>query len=168
MISKEREKYHELMSGFIPMLRKGALVYDIGVSSTHNYSHLFQDFHFMTIDRDSKKNPDICLDIEKLTSLYDFEDYLDIADAILCNGVIEQCSDPFNMLRACNSMLKSSGLALFGFVLLGFPEYDNDRFRFTKRGARESLGACGFGIRHEFIVTHEGKETYIYLVAQKI
>jgi hypothetical protein len=165
-VSQERHKYHEIMAEFVKLVPKGSIVYDIGRSIYHDYSIVFKDHDFSTVDMDADKDPDILMNIE---DLYGFcvNERPPQANAMLCNGVIEQCNDPMQMLRSCHGMLQDKGLILFGFCLLGYPIHDLDRFRFTQSGALFALGRCGFNIiRHE-VVSREGKESYIYVVAQK-
>ena len=164
--SKERTKYHEAMEDFVLRIPKASIVYDIGKSNTHDYFDVFKDMDFKTIDRDKNKVPDIVLDIEKLNE-FNADDYLELADAILCNGVVEQCDNPFKMIEACYSILKSNGIILFGMVLTGFPLYDNDRFRFTAQGAELAIKHTGFTILTKEIVQRDGVDTYVYVVAQK-
>ena len=161
-MSPERKRYHQIMSEFILLLSPKSTVYDIGKSTRFDYAPLFSGHSFKTIDRDPDKRPDIAMDIEMLTS-----SSFATADALLCNGVIEQCNDPMQMIRGCNSLLKSGGLILFGFCLLGYPPYDNDRFRFTSQGAIVAVKRNGFNIIKIDIVKRNDIESYIYVLAKK-
>lgn len=161
-ISPERQKYHNLLKDFSGQIT--GLVYDIGKSDYHNYSNLFANIK--TIDRELKKNPDICTDIEKINK-EDMDHYLETAHAVLCNGVIEQCDNPFRMIEACHVLLKHAGLALFGMCLLGYPSHDLDRFRFTRQGAELAITRAGFKIMSTDVVQRDNKDSYIYVVAQK-
>jgi hypothetical protein len=165
-ISPERHKYHEIMAEFVKLVPKGSIVYDIGRSLVHDYADLFNGCDFSTVDMDADKDPDILMNIE---DLYGFcaKERPPQANAMLCNGVIEQCNDPMQMLRACHGMLQDKGLILFGFCLLGYPIHDLDRFRFTQSGALFALGRCGFNILKTEVVSRGEAESYIYVVAQK-
>lgn len=164
--SPERLKYHSTLDIFISMLKPGMRVYDIGKSHIHFYDDGFRGFEYMTIDRDPVKSPCILLDVELLNP-GNVEDYLKPADAILCNGVIEQCTDPMKLIRSCNAILKYHGRALFGFVLLGYPQHEFDYFRFTLNGALRAVQECGFVASQNIIVERGGIESYVYLICHK-
>lgn len=179
-ISQERIKYHELLEDFvaritlgssnydpISMASSGGIVYDIGKSEVHDYRGLFKKFSYKTIDRDPWKKPDIGIDIEGLTN-HNVEDYLDRASALLCNGVIEQCDDPFAMIRACNALLRMDSLALFGMCLLGYPPHSLDRFRFTESGALDAMKKCGFEVITKTIISRQEVPSYIYILCRKV
>lgn len=168
-MSPERQEYHRIIPKFISSISfcgKRQVIYDIGRSDIHDYSATFKDFDYKTVDRDPFKRPDISLDIEGLNEI-SVDDYLDRADGLLCNGVIEQCNDPFAMLRACRAMLKDGGIALFGMVLLGYPALSLDNFRFTKSGAVNALKKCGFSILYVDFVERDGVPTYVYAICKK-
>jgi len=124
-------------------------------------------YHYRTIDRDKNKKPDILLDIESMDQ-FNAEQYLPVADALLCNGVVEQCDNPFQMIKACNAMLRMGGLMLFGSVLLGYPPHSYDRFRFTDTGALSALVRCGFAVRNAETLQRNGVPSYIYAICQKV
>lgn len=166
-VSQERLKYHEIMAEFVKSIPKGSIVYDIGKSIHHDYSGVFKDHDFSTIDMYDVKGPDILMNIEELPQIKP-EDRPPLADAMLCNGVIEQCNDPMQMIRSCHGMLKDGGLILFGFCLLGYPIHDLDRFRFTQSGALFAVRRCGFSVHKYQIVSRKETESYIYVVAQKV
>lgn len=165
-LSPERLKYHELMSRFIKFLVPGSLIYDIGKSHIHDYRKEFNKFDYRTIDRDLGKHPDILLDIEGLNEI-SIDDYLTRAEGLLCNGVVEQCDDPIKMIRSCHAMLKSNGQALFGFVLLGYPQHTYDFFRFTESGACGALKRAGFIIVDNVGVSRDGRPSYIYIFCKR-
>lgn len=165
-VSQERIRYHEIMAEFVKMIPKGSIVYDIGRSIYHDYAEIFKGCQFSTIDMDEAKDPDIIMNIEDLYCI-DAEELPRKAHAMLCNGVIEQCNDPMQMIRACHGMLEDSGIILFGFCLLGYPVHDLDRFRVTSQGAQFAVNRCGFKIISSSIVSRDNSESYIYVVAQK-
>lgn len=166
-ISPERSKYHELLLSFEKLLAPGSTVYDIGKSTRHDYRPIFSAHDFKVLDRDEAKRPDIVIDVEK-AGCYGFSDFTpDQVDAILCNGVIEQCDDPMQLIRSCNILIKPSGIILFGFCLLGYPLYDNDHFRFTARGATKAISRAGLTILKTDIVQRNGAASYIYVLAKK-
>lgn len=166
-ISAERRKYHELLESFSKRVFPNSVVYDIGRSRYHDYKYLFYECDFKTIDCDVTKKPDIFMNIEGINE-HNIDEYLPQCHALLCNGVIEQCWDPMELIRSCCALVRSQGLALFGFVLLGYPEHDFDRFRFTKQGAICALKQCGFNIEDSYIVKRDNVPSYIYVVCKKL
>lgn len=162
-MSPERIKYHEWQEKLKAYLTAGSLIYDIGKSAIYDYSQTFKDFKYYTIDKSKEKNPDLQLDIEIIDEL----GWKDHCDVLLCNGVIEQCENPFKLIQGCWILLKPAGYALFGIILTGFPIYDNDRIRFTVMGIRNALKK--FKIIDSEIIYRMGIDapTYIYLIVKK-
>ncbi len=165
-ISQERIQYHELMQEFIALVPNKAIVYDIGKSIYHDYKGKFKGRHFQVIDMDPDKAPDVVLNIEGLNEA-NIDQYIEKADALLCNGVIEQCNDPMQMIRSCSAILKMDGLVLFGFCSVGYPIHDLDRFRFTEQGSRFAIKRCGFTILKTVTVCRQELESYVYVMARK-
>ncbi len=166
MPSQERLKYHELMEEFVSLIPKGSIVYDIGKSFYHDYKDKFKGHRFKVIDMNEDKSPDIVLNIEGLNQ-HNVEDYIHRAAALLCNGVVEQCNDPLQMIRSCNAILKSDGVMLLGCCSVGYNLHALDRYRFTKQGAEHALKRCGFSIINTWTVERNGLESYVYVMARK-
>lgn len=163
-ISEERRKYHDIIPSFIKRIKREGIVYDIGKSHLHEYRSTFAGFHYLSVDRDPNKAPDILLDVEKYRHGLPG---LQPADALMCNGVIEQCDDPIEIIKACNDLLVAGGVALFGMVLLGYPPHENDRFRFTKNGAMSALVRYGFQVDDVTVIERSNIPSYIYAICTK-
>lgn len=162
-ISEERKQFHAVIPLFMDKLKPRARIYDIGKSHLHDYRNTFREFNYKTIDRDQCKQPDLLIDIEKDMLI----EGLPQVDAVICNGVIEQCDDPFKVIRSCSLLLHSRGYVLFGMVLLGYPPHENDRFRFTKNGAKAAIERIGLHIEHEEVITRGNVPSYIYAICRK-
>ena len=161
--SLERRKYHEWLEKFKNYLTPGCLVYDIGKSDKYDYAQTFQGYHYLTIDKDAKKNPDLVLNIEDANNLI----MLDMPDAVICNGVVEQCENPFRLFDNLFH-LKPGNIILIGTVLTGFPVYDNDRVRFTVMGITNLMKKYGIILDSEIIYREGIKDpTYMYLIMKK-
>lgn len=160
-ISKEREKYHELLNDISKRVYSGQIIYDIGKSNHHEYKNMFPDCDYKTIDVDATKKPDILLNVEKINER-NVKRYMPRCDLLLCNGVIEQCFDPMQLIRSCHALVKRQHVSLFGFVLLGYPEHKFDRFRFTEQGAYHALKSCGYTIRMTNTIKRADKPSYFY------
>lgn len=158
--SLERKKYHELITKIVPLLDTKSIIYDIGKSHKYNYAPIFRNNEYKSIDNNITKNPDIFLDFENTEEVIK----LPKADLILCNGVVEQCTNPFKIIENCLSLLNDKGYLLFGSVLTGFPVYQNDYFRFTANGLRRMFK----NIVTEEIVYREGitEPTYMYILSR--
>ena len=161
--SLERQKYHDWLEKFKAYLAAGNFVYDVGKSAKYDYAQTFRGYKYITIDINSDKKPDLMLNMEDEKSLA----FLTKADAIICNGVVEQCENPYQLFKVLFEILKPGGYALIGTVLTGFPVYDNDRVRFTAMGIRNVLK------EHQLIdsevIYRAGvvDPTYMYLIVRK-
>jgi hypothetical protein len=162
--SLERTKYHEWLEKFKNYLTPGCLVYDIGKSARYDYAQTFKEYNYLTIDKDANKKPYLILDIEDVRDLGG----LDVPKAIICNGVVEQCENPFLLFQNLFGLLQPGGFMLIGTVLTGFPVYDNDRVRFTVRGIINLMKKYGDILENE-VVYREGivDPTYMYLIVKK-
>ena len=125
----ERLAYHKWIEKFKNYLNPHDTIYDIGCFSRHDYHETMRDYYYSTVDKDVNQSPDILLNIETHSLLH--------ADGIMCHGVHSECANPFNLTKGCYNSLKSGGIALFGIVLLGYPEYDGEYWRFTQSGAKK-------------------------------
>lgn len=163
----ERRKYNDLVIEFSKKIPNGAVVYDIGVSAIHNYSGCFRGRSFFTIDRDLKKNPDIALDLEIYWSHPEYFYKIRQCSAVLCNGVVEQCGNPYTMMMGLNRITKSGGSLLLGCISIGYPIYDNDFVRFTPAGATRLVEMSGFIVDSKFIVDRENVPSYTFLLCTK-
>ena len=158
--SLERKKYHEIITKILPLFDINSIIYDVGKSHKYNYSSIFKNSNYKSIDISTGKCPDILLNFE------DTEEVLKLpkADLILCNGVVEQCNNPFEIIKNCLLLLNDRGYLLFGSVLTGFPVYENDYFRFTANGLRRMFK----NIVTEEIIYREGITfpTYMYILSR--
>ncbi len=131
------------------------LVYDIGKSTTWDYTSYFK-CQYQTIDRESKLQPNILIDMENYISFPG-----PMADGIVLNGVFEQCDNPFKLIHNVEYLLKDKGLILFGLPLTGMKPYGlNDKWRLTIDGARAYVKI--FSIIREHIFPE-----YVYLECRK-
>ena len=163
--SLERQKYHEWLEKFKVYLTAGCLIYDIGKSAKYDYASWFVDYRYLTIDKDVNKNPDLVREVE------DFHNLISLVnpDAIICNGVVEQCENPFLLFANLFELLQKDGYMLIGTVLTGFPVYDNDRVRFTAGGITNLMKKYGTIIDSEIIYREDIKDpTYMYLIIKKL
>lgn len=156
--TQERARYHEMLERFKSYIPKGATIYDIGKSTRHNYATVFKDYNYKTIDRNKAIEPDIVADVEKNIDL-------PLCDAVLCNGVVEQCDNPFLLFKNVTQLLEPKGVALYGSVSLGYPEYDVDYFRFTVKGLMRVLEKS-YSILESTLVTRV-TPSYVFVICQK-
>jgi len=161
--SLERQKYHEWLEKFKAYLTSGCLIYDIGKSAKYDYADTFKEYNYKTIDKDINKNPDIVADMEILIETYK----IDNADAFICNGVVEQCENPYQLFKVLFELLKPGGYALIGTVLTGFPVYDNDRVRFTVVGIKKVLKKRQLIDSEVIYRAGVTDPTYMYLIVKK-
>lgn len=163
-LTPERIKYHELLEGVIlSETPHDAKVYDIGKSSHHDYKPLFNGREYITVDRDPGKEPDLLVDLDKEGWPADL---LMSADLILCNGVTEQCANPFRLCSRLRGLIKSGGMAFFGIASLSYPPYSTDYTRFTPEGAERLVRQAGFGVIQKWIVERRNLPSYVYLKAK--
>ena len=133
--SANRQFFNEqALPKFISLLQTDATILDIGVSQAWGdyYASLFKAFNYKTLDRNPDVGANIVYDIELGSRTFSF-------DAVIGNGIWEQATNPFKMFDGIYNSLKVGGLALFGVVGLGYPEYSTDYFRFTDKGFRRLL-----------------------------
>lgn len=159
VITPERAKYHEFQDKLKHYIKKGSLIYDIGRSDSHNYNDKFTDYDYKTIDRLERKNPDILLDLEK--------DPINLpkADVIICNGVTEQCDNPFKIRETIGSLLKDDGYVLFGILSIGFEIYGTDYIRFTPNGVERFLR--DYKILEKGIVYRNDIPSYVLAIVKR-
>lgn len=109
---------------------------------------------YRTVDRDESLDPDIVLNLES-------EFLNDAADAIIVNGVFEQCNDPWALLRSVWLSLKSGGKLLVGLPSIGMEPYgEKDKWRVTRAGAREYM-------KHYKVTGFWEFPTYFYITGEK-
>lgn len=164
-LTAERQRYHQFLNLIKVLMWPGAIVYDIGKSIAHDYVGQFAAQKYKTIDRDPDKTPDIVLNIEGLCCP---EEYVDLCHFVLCNGVVEQCDNPYDLLAGVNAILKPGGFALLGIISVGYPIYSMDRVRFTPSGARYLVERYGFKIENEDVVERDGVPSYVFMICKKI
>lgn len=161
--SAERLRYHQLIEKFKAMIEPGGLVYDIGKSSLYDYHNAFKNYVYQSIDADAKKEPDIVMELGNTP----IDSTLSKADGVLCNGVTEQCQNPYRLVSALNQLLKPGAAVLMGIISIGYPPYDNDRVRFTPNGASCLMINYGFHVEHIDVVDRDGKPSYVFLICRK-
>jgi hypothetical protein len=162
-VSPERKVLNEIMlERFRGYLKEGDVLYDIGKSRTWDYRSFFEKQKFFTVDRNKEISPDLCFNVE---SIYKVEGRL--CDAIICNGVVEQCDNPFELLRGLKVLLKKDSYVLFGVILVGYPLYQEfDFFRFTPMGVKKVMKDFNFEILEEQMCYRNDVPSYIYLICQ--
>jgi hypothetical protein len=136
-------------------------VFEIGKSEVYSYKDRIPNL--ITLDRDIHKNPDILIDIETVIIGQD----LLVCDAMMCIGVTEECSNPFNLIEGLARIIKDKGIVLFGIALIGNKGYDNDYWRFTISGARKLVNRY-FDTLQEKIIYTNGIPSYSFIIANKI
>lgn len=154
----ERAIYHEWIEKFKEYLKPNDRVYDIGCFARHDYHETMKDYNYRTVDRNKAQNPDIICDIEKLP----FEHECKYIDALMCHGVHSECGNPEILTNSCRRIVKSGGVILFGIVLLGYPTYEGELWRFTEKGAKALLK--DFSIIEDQIVMRETPSFYFAIV----
>lgn len=156
--SPERLMFHELA---IPRLktymRDNDVIYDIGKSMSWDYKTFFTQ-KLLTIDRNPEVKPDVLLDIEN--------DKIETkCDVVLCNGVMEQCTNPFKLVDGVHYMLNREGVALFGIMSVAYPIFDCDYVRFTPRGIERLLNR--FELLADFHCFRGDVVSYVYVICRK-
>ncbi|MCC7422021.1 MAG: hypothetical protein IT428_17215 [Planctomycetaceae bacterium] len=162
-LTPERVKYHELLPVFRDLVPASVRVYDVGKHRLHDYRPFFVANEFLTVDINPKSSPDILVNVESA----DVKD-LPAAGALLCNGVTEICSNPFDLIRGCNWMLSPGGVALFGIQGPAYPSHTLQKSLFTPSGAINLLSQCGFEKLRIEVVQRGGVPSYSYLFAKKV
>ena len=161
-MTPEREYFNTMiLPKFIKKYVGKNTVIDIGKPNDGwGYRHMFNGADYRTLDRQADLSPDIVDDMEdtKLEAEY--------ADVIICNGVIEQCDNPFRLVAGLHKVLKAGGHGLFGIMSVGFPMMqDLDLCRFTPQGVGRLLK--DFKIVDTDVREREGVPSYIFVTVQK-
>lgn len=158
-MTPERAKYHELLEKLKTYLTDKCLIYDIGKSDIWDYRNILCGYIYKTVDKLQSKTPDIMFDLE-------YDDILiPQANAILLNGVTEQCDNPFKLMETVDKILKPHGVMLAGICLVGYPIGEWDYFRFTPKGAKYLLR--DYRILQEEVLYHNNIPSYSYFIVQK-
>ena len=135
-LSHERLTYHVQLKRFAERLPDGGLVLDIGHYLKQSYQTFFPKQQFATIDRNPTVGATHVVDVEAIRGNIHGVPF---ADGLLCNGVTEQCDNPYDLVRGCYHLLKPGGLALFGIMGPGYPlrrgEVDRVGRGVVRRGA---------------------------------
>lgn len=158
-MTSERVKYNELIEKFKTYLRNNCLIYDIGKSDIWDYRNTLYGYYYKTIDKLKTKEPDIIFDLEYDNIL------LPQADAILLNGVTEQCDNPFRLLEVTDKILKPYGVMLVGICSVSYPIGEWDYLRFTPKGAEHLLR--NYRILHKEILYRNDIPSYTFFIVQK-
>lgn len=151
----ERLIYHEWIEKFKTYLSKGQSVYDIGCFSRHDYHETMKDYNYKTIDNNPNQNPDIVVDAASS---------MPSVDGIMCHGVHSECKNPFKLTYYCWENLKENGVALFGIVLLDYPQYHGELWRFTLDGVKKMLR--DFHVIEERVV-YRNEPSFYFCIARK-
>ena len=158
-LSNERIIYNELINQFKGFGPTGGLIYDIGKSQLLDYKSTFKDFKYFTVDRNRNIGSDIIDDLEETK-------IVELADGVLCNGVMEQCTDPVAVMRGVYNIMKPNGHLLFGAVSLGYPPFEFDYCRFTPKGVDYVL-LPHFKILETKIVYRNELPSYTFKICKK-
>lgn len=162
-MTPEREFYHKTaLKKFIEIVKDSDLVYDIGKHGQFSYSEFLPGLHVRTIDRDASTHPGLFMDVEKLK-----EPCPRLAPAVLCNGVLEQCDNPFALVQGIKNLVMVGGHVLFGVMSVGYPIIEIDYVRFTPNGFRRLLEREGFDLVEFDEVKRGGVPSYIYAIAKR-
>lgn len=157
-MTPERERYHSLLREFASEIPRGALVYDIGKCTGHDYRIIFSKQQYRTIDRSKHRRPDVLLDVE--SSSFAGPSGL----ALLCNGVTETCNDPCSLIAGSRRLLQQGARALFGVMSIAYPIGSrSDFWRLTPKGALRLLERSGFAELHLDAVERNGIPSYLFI-----
>lgn len=135
-MTPERQYFNEvILPKFIKKYVGKNTIIDVGKPNDGwGYRQMFNGADYRTLDRNADLNPDILDDMEN-TKLQE-----EVADIIICNGVMEQCDNPFKLVAGLWKVLKIGGHGLFGIMSVGFPMIqDLDLCRFTPQGVDKLL-----------------------------
>lgn len=158
-LSNERRIYNELTNQFKRLLPVGGLIYDIGKSQLLDYKSTFEGYKYLTVDRNRNIGADIIDDLEETK-------IVELADGVLCNGVMEQCTNPMAVLESIYKILKPMGHLLLGAMSIGYPMYEFDYQRFTPKGVNIVL-LRRFETLETRIVARKGIPSYVFVIARK-
>lgn len=156
----ERQVFHQWLEKLKGYLKPGDNIIDIGCFPRHDYHPTFKDYDYKTIDPNPTHNPDIvgevgCDGLNLLLGFY---------DAVICHGVHSECQNPFSLTQGAISLLKSGGYGLFGIVLMGYPNYDGEKWRFTEAGVNHLLSGLTVV---EKVVIYRDKPSFWFGIVQK-
>ena len=161
-MTPERQHFNEVvLPRFIKEYVHKNIVLDVGKPNDGwNYRQMFEGMNYKTLDRRKDLKPDIVDDMED-TKLA--EEYTDI---VICNGVFEQCCNPFKLVEGLWKVLRRDGYGLLGIMSVGFPMIqDLDLCRFTPQGVDRLLRA--FKIINMDIRERDKMPSYIFVTVQK-
>jgi len=166
MESPERKFLHDVMlDRFKRFLKPHDVIYDIGKSVSWDYKPRFPEQKLYTIDRTAGIGADFVINIEQAHA-----DSIAPADALLCNGVTEQCDNMLFLFRGMYDILKKGGYVLFGMCSVGYPIYCqdgfNDKVRLTPQGA-QWLVTRQFAIIEMETLKRGDLPSYIYIIGRK-
>jgi hypothetical protein len=150
-----------MLPKFKDMIAPGGVVLDVGKSSSWDYQSLFSKFDYKTVDILPDTRPDIIADMEHPA------DHVPSADALICNGVTEQCNNPFDLIRGVRSVMRPNGLILFGVISTAYPVYlSRDYFRFTVAGFKKVIALNNLQIIDYTPVLRNDAVSYIYAICK--
>lgn len=171
-MTPDRKYFNEVMlPKFIKnYVKENDFVVDVGKPDKGwGYREIFEivGAKYQTLDKKPELNPDILLDIETFWYNYKtWNKFRELADCIVCMGVIEQCDNPFKVIDGIYQTLKPNGYVLFGIISTHFSmKQDIDYLRFTPQGAHKLLSA--FNILDFKVFTDNDKPSSIFAIVQK-
>jgi hypothetical protein len=153
----ERAVYHEWIDKFKGYLKPGDSVLDIGCFPRHDYHSTMREFKYKTVDPNYEHHPDIVGEVGLESFYYPY-------DGLMCHGVHSECQNPFDLTLGAIKCLKSGGIGLFGIVLLGYPTYEGEKWRFTEAGVNSLLS--GLEVL-EKVVIHRDKPSFWFGIVRK-
>lgn len=165
-MTPEREYFNiTVLPKFIKdYVTKGDAVIDIGKPNDGwGYRKMFEDVGaiYKTLDRRRDLNPDIWCDVEEVQLRKE------IADCIICNGVTEQCNNPFKLVDGIKEILKIGGFGLFGIMATSFPLIqDLDLWRFTPQGIGKLLNKFCL-VDFDASQNRRGISSYIFVIVKR-
>lgn len=156
----ERQVYHQWIEKLKGYLKPGDKVLDIGCFPRHDYHETMKDYDYKTIDPNPAHNPDILGEVGVYAPNFALNGY----SAVMCHGVHSECQNPFSLTGGAIEAIKTGGYGLFGIVLLGYPTYEGEKWRFTEAGVNQLLG--GLTVL-EKIVVYRDKPSFWFGIVQK-
>lgn len=156
----ERLIFHEWLEKFKGYLTLGDSIIDIGCFPRHDYHPTFQGYDYKTVDPNPAHRPDVVGEV----GWDGLNLRLNAHHGVICHGVHSECRNPFLLTNGAISLLKPGGIGLFGIVLLGYPTYDGEKWRFTEAGVNSLLS--GLEVL-EKVVIHRDKPSFWFGIVRK-
>lgn len=150
-----------MLPKFRSMLKPGCSILDVGKSQSWNYRDQFKAFDYKTVDINPAAGADIVANMQTPPNS------INSVDALICNGVTEQCDNPFQLLRGIFSVMRPDGIVLLGVISTAYPVYlSQDYFRFTESGLKKVLEGMNTKIIEWETVKRADAVSYIYAICK--